>query len=138
MSVKKLNRSFFQRLLGRPATALPDDNNFWSFRNGKIIVDLGQVPKLAKPGGAVRLEGDIPNKLLVVHSQDGQYLAFDNKCTHLGRCIDPVPGTQTVQCCSINAATFDYQGHVIDGPAKSPLTMHPVTIEEDNLVIKIG
>jgi len=138
MAVKKLKRSFFQRLLGRPATPLPENNNFWSFNNGIITLDLGQAPKLAKPGGAVRLEGDIPNKLLVVHGEDGQYLAFDNKCTHLGRCIDPVPGTQAVQCCSINASTFDYQGNVIEGPAKSPLAMHPVTIKEGKLVIKIG
>lgn len=137
MQVKKLDRSIFQRILGRPATSLPESNDFWSFNDGKITIDLSQAPALAKPGGAVRLEGDVPKKVLVVHSEDGQYRAYDNKCTHMGRCVDPVPGTETVQCCSINTATFDYDGNVIDGPAKSPLQTHPVTVEDGKLVIEV-
>ena len=138
MQVKKLNRSIFQRLLGRPATSLPESNDFWSFNNGKVTVDLSQAPSLAKPGGAVRLEGDLPKKVLVVHGEDGQYRAYENKCTHMGRCVDPVPGTETVQCCSVNAATFDLEGNKISGPAKSPLKTFPVIAEDGKLVIEIG
>ena len=139
MKVKKLNRSIFQRILGRPATSLPESNECWSFSNGKITVELSQSSALAKPGGAVRLEGDtLKKKILVVHSEDGRFQAFENKCTHMGRCVDPVPGTETVQCCSVNAATYDYDGKVLDGPAKSPLQTFPVTIVGGQLVIEIG
>lgn len=137
MKVKKLNRSIFQRILGRPATELPGSNDFWSFSNGEVIVDLSKTSALTKPGGAVRLEGDLPENLLVVYGEDGKYRAFHNKCTHMGRCVDPVPGTETVQCCSINSATFDLDGNVIDGPAKKPLHTHPVQVKEQKLVIKI-
>ncbi len=46
MQVKKLKRSFFQRLLGRPATSLPENNDFWAFSGGKITLDLSQAPKI--------------------------------------------------------------------------------------------
>ena len=138
MQVKKLNRTIFQRMLGRPATSLPETNDFWSVKNGKVIVDLSKAPALAKPGGAVRLEGKLSKKILVVHGEDGRFRAYDNKCTHLGRHVDPVPGTETVQCCSINCATFDLDGNRIAGPAKQPLQTHPVSVEDGKLVIEIG
>lgn len=138
MEVKKLNRTFFQRVLGRPATELPENNDFWSVDDGKITIDLSQAPALAKPAGAVRLEGDLLAKVLVVHGEDGQYRAYENKCTHMGRRIDPVPGTETVQCCSVNCATFDHDGNKIAGPAKKTLKTYPVKAEDGKLVIEIG
>ena len=138
MQVKKLNRNIFQRLLGRPATSLPENNDFWSFSGGKIILDLNQVPALAQQGGAIRLEGDFPGKVLVVHGEDGQYHAFENKCTHMGRCVDPVPGTKTVQCCSIGTSTYNLDGSVISGPAPEVLKTYPLAAANGKLVIEIG
>ena len=138
MQVKKLNRTIFQRILGRPATSLPENNDFWSVSNGKVIVELSKAPALAKPGSAVRLEGNLSKNVLVVHGEDGRFHAYDNKCTHLGRRVDPVPGTETVQCCSINCATFDLDGNKIDGPAKRPLTTYPLQAIDDKLVIELG
>ncbi len=138
MKVKKLNRTFFQRALGRPATGLPENNDFWSLSDGKITLDLNQAPELLKPAGAVRLEGNLPVKVLVVHGEDGQYRAYENKCTHAGRRIDPVPGTETVQCCSLNCATFDLDGNKIAGPAKKTLKTYPVNVANGKLLIEIG
>lgn len=135
MKVKKLKRTFFQRLMGRPATPLPDNNDFWTLDDGKITVDLEQAPGLGVPGGAVRLEGKIPDRILVVHCEDGQYRAYENKCTHGGRCLDPVPGTATVQCCSIMTSTFDCDGHKLAGAAKGDLKTWPVTVEGNRLFI---
>jgi nitrite reductase/ring-hydroxylating ferredoxin subunit len=137
MQVKKLNRTIFQRILGRPATALPENNDFWSVSNGKITVDLSKAPALAKPGGAVRLERNLSKNVLVVHGEDGAYHAYDNKCTHNGRRVDPVPGTETVQCCSMGCATFNLDGNKIAGPAKGPLHTYPVSVEDGKLVIEI-
>ena len=137
MEVKKLNRTIFQRILGRPATSLPGNNDFWSVSNGKITVDLNKTSDLAKPGDAVRLEGQLPNHVLVVHGENGRFHAYANKCTHMGRRVDPVPGTETVQCCSINCATFDLEGNKIDGPAKRPLTTYTLQAEKDKLIIAL-
>ena len=138
MQVKKLKRSFFQRLLGRPATSLPENNDFWALSGGKITLDLSQAPALGKPGGAVRLEGELVGKVLVVHGEDGKYHAFENKCTHMGRCVDPVPGTETVQCCSIGTSTYQLDGSLISGSAAEPLKTYPLTVEDGNLLIEIG
>jgi len=137
MKVKKLKRGFFQRIMGKPATPLPENNDFWSCRDGKITIDLSKTPALDAKSGAIRIEGEIPAKLLVVHGEDGEFHVFENKCSHGARCVDPVPGTQTVQCCSVNTSTYDYQGNVIFGPANAPLTVHPFVVEDGKLVIKL-
>jgi len=138
MQIKRNKRTFWQRLLGRPVTQLPATNDFWSVSGGRIVVDLATAPGLSTPGGAVRLEGKIPGRILVVHCQDGTFHAYENKCTHGGRCVDPVPGTNTVQCCSVNTSTFDCDGSKIHGPARGPLKTYPVTVENDKLSIDLG
>ncbi|MFC2064246.1 Rieske (2Fe-2S) protein [Chloroflexota bacterium] len=137
MQVKKLKRNIFQRILGRPATPLSMSNDFWSFSSGKIILNLSQAPALQKSGGAARLEGNLPGKVLVVHGEDGKYHAFENKCAHMGRCVDPVPGTETVQCCSIGTSTYRLDGNVISGSATEPLKTYPLSVANGKLVIEI-
>ncbi|MRT92692.1 ubiquinol-cytochrome c reductase iron-sulfur subunit [Ancylomarina sp. 16SWW S1-10-2] len=139
MKVIKLKRSIFQRLLGKPATELPGNNDFWSFTDGKITVNLDKANGLSKVDGAVRLEGKgLPNRIILVHGKKDQYQAYDNKCTHMGRRVDPVPGTETVQCCSVNCTTFNQKGEVIEGPTKKPLKTHPVTIDNNKLIITLN
>lgn len=137
MSVIKLERNFFQRLLGLPATHKPVSPDCWSLQNGTVMVDLSKVKELAKAGSAVRLDGKgLEHSLLVVHGDDGRFHALKNVCTHGKRQLDPVPGTSTVQCCSIGASTFSYDGKLIEGPAKGPLTVYRV--EEADKTLKIA
>ena len=138
MVQKKLKRNFFQRLLGHPATQLPENNDFWEYIDGKIAIRLKEVPELSKPSGAVRLEGKgLSKKLLVVFGEDQEYHVFQNKCSHGGRCLDPVPGTQTVQCCSVGKSTFDYQGNLISGSATQPIEVMEVQQKNGELLIMI-
>ena len=140
MDIKFNKRSFFQRLLGSPATAKPVNDNCWSFADGKLTIDLKAAEELKQPGGALRVEGkNMPNRVLVVHGEDGEYRAFHNQCTHLGhRRLDPVPGTNTVQCCSVNKSTYDTEGTKIYGPAPRPITRYQVEQDSDSLIVKIG
>jgi len=135
-----LQRNIWQRLLGLPATPKPSDSECWAFSDGKIVIDLGAAPELQKPGGALRLEGKgLPLRLLVLHGEDGGFHAFRNRCTHLGhRRVDPVPGTRTIQCCSVNKSTYSYDGMTIRGPAPRPLTAYPTTLDGQRLVIKLA
>ena len=107
MGIKFLKRSFFQRLLGISATTKPGIDDCWNYAEGKLTIDLDKAVELKIPGGAIRFEGKgLPERVLVVSGEDGDYRAFHNRCTHLGhRRLDPVPGTSTVQCCSINKCT---------------------------------
>jgi nitrite reductase/ring-hydroxylating ferredoxin subunit len=139
MAVTFLKRGFFQRLFGIPATQKPTDDAGWQFAGGVVTIDLNQVPELGKSGGAVRLEGrGLPERVLVVHGDDGVYRAFHNRCRHMGRRLDPVPGAGTVQCCSVSKATYDYEGAVVHGPAKGPVKWYPVSQEGETLRVTIA
>ena len=138
--IKFLERSFFQRLFGISATSKPETEACWRYADGKVTIDLAQAPELKNPGGAVRLEGrGLPKRVLVVCGADGEYRAYQNRCTHLGhRRVDPVPGTDTVQCCSVNKSTYDVDGNKVFGPAPHPIPRYPVEREKDRLVVTVS
>ena len=140
MEIIFLKRSFFQRLLGISATTKPGMDDSWNYTNGKLTIDLGKALELKIPGGAIRFEGkNLPKRVLVVCGEDGEYRAFHNRCTHLGhRRLDLVPGTDTVQCCSVNKSTYDSGGNMIFGPAPHPITRYPVKREQENLIVSIS
>jgi nitrite reductase/ring-hydroxylating ferredoxin subunit len=136
MEVKSLNRSFWQRLFGIPATKPPADGGCWTYSNGRLLIDLSRVPELSNPGGAIRMEGsNLPDRILVVYGEDEKFRAFRNRCRHMGRRLDPVPGTLNVQCCSISKSTYGYEGNVVYGPAKGPVEVLAVQHTNGKLVI---
>lgn len=138
MSIQKLDRNFFQRLFGICATRRPSRKDGWKATEGKVTVDLRMMPELSSKGSAVRIEGNgLEVPLLVVHGDDGMYHAFENRCTHGKRTLDPVPGTKTVQCCSIGTSTFNYDGTPIEGPAKGPLRVYEVDHTAEALSITV-
>jgi len=139
MAVKTLKRGIFQRIFGICATKPPADDGCWSVSGGKIAIDLDRAAELSGTGGAIRLEGKaLPEKVLVVHGDDGAYHAFHNKCQHMGRRLDPVPEAGTVQCCSVNKTTYEYDGKPVFGPAKGPLKTYPVAVEENRLIVTLA
>jgi nitrite reductase/ring-hydroxylating ferredoxin subunit len=139
IDIKFLKRSFFQRLLGISATTKPGIDGCWNYADGKLIIDLGKAPELKKSGGAIRFEGkNLPKRVLVLRGEDGEYRAFHNRCTHLGhRRLDPVPETDTVQCCSISKSTYDLNGNKVFGPAPHPVTCYPVEKDQEKLIVSI-
>jgi Rieske Fe-S protein len=140
MDVKMLKRSFFQRLLGIPATSKSGTDDCWNYEDGKLTIDLEKTPELKHPGDAVRFEGkNLPERVLIVIGQNGETRAFHNRCTHMGhRRLDPVPGTDTVQCCSINKSTYDADGKKIFGPTPHPITRYPLEKDQEKLIVTIS
>jgi nitrite reductase/ring-hydroxylating ferredoxin subunit len=136
MEVKTLQRTFLQRLFGISATKGPADQGCWTYADGKLRLELRRAPELAQPGGAVRLEGkNLPDRILVIRGDDSNYHAFRNRCQHMGRRLDPVPGTPTVQCCSINKTTYAYDGRVLSGPAKKAVGTFETQMTDGELII---
>jgi len=140
MEIKFLKRNIFQRIFGISATSNPQDPDCWTYSNGKLTVNLKKAPELEKPGGAIRLEGgDLPQRVLVIRGEDNKFHVFQNRCTHMGhRRLDPVPGTSTVQCCSVGKSTYDLEGKNIHGPAPDPINTYPVSLEGNNLIATIS
>ena len=138
MGEKTLHRSIFQRIFGICATKQPSVEECWTFENGKIVVDLTLTPELSEKNGAIRLEKkNLPERVLVIHGEDGEYYAFKNSCTHGKRRLDPIPEIQQVQCCSVGKSVFDYNGKLISGSAKEDIVIYNVAIEDGKLVITI-
>lgn len=140
MTVQFLQRSIWQRIFGISATAKPQDESGWHYESGQLTISLDRLPELTQAGTAVRFEGkSLPVRVLVVFGQDRQYRAFHNRCTHLGhRRLDYVPGTETVQCCSVNKSTYTFDGDKIHGPAPQPVDTYPVEVGERKLRIRIS
>lgn len=140
MTVKFLERSFWQRILGISATAKPGDETGWSYNSGELIIELSKTPELSVPGSAVRIEGPLlPKRVLVLFDEDRQYRAFHNQCTHFGhRRLDYVPGTQTVQCCSVNKSTYTFAGKKIHGPNPKPINTFPLEKKGEQLHIRLS
>jgi len=130
---------FFKRLLGICSTRKPANEACWFYTNGKIHIELDKTPELNEPEGAIRLEGKgLPHRILVVRGPDHQLYAFRNRCTHMGRRIDPLPDTEKLQCCSVNKSTYDYSGQVMSGPTKDNLTKYLTVTEGNRLTVPLG
>jgi nitrite reductase/ring-hydroxylating ferredoxin subunit len=138
METPTLQRNIFQRLFGICATSPPSDEGCWTFEDGKLTIDLTRAPELNDRNGAIRLEKkNLPERVLVVHGNDDSYHAFKNRCAHAKRRMDPIPGTEQIQCCSVGKSTFDYSGMRLSGSAKKDIETYPVTVETDKLIIDI-
>jgi len=130
---------FFRRLFGICRTPKPADPNCWQLEGTQLQIDLSRTPELAEPDGAVRLEGKpLPERVLIVHGRDDRYHALQNRCTHMGRRIDPLSGTTTIQCCSVGKSTYDYDGNLISGSAKTPLQPYPLQQVEGMLLVDLS
>lgn len=133
------NRGFMDRVAGRPITDLPQAVDAWSYQNSILTLDLARLPELETLGGAVRIEGEVlSDPVLVILGDDGEYYAFKNACTHAGRMIDPLAGTMTLECCSVNQSTFNYTGNVLSGPAKEALTSYALSLDGEVLSIDLN
>ncbi len=134
---------FIKSLLGICETR-PLGTDFWTMEDGSVHVKLSEMPDLCEKGKGVYLKGQGLHKpVLIVRTDDDQYLAYTNRCTHFGhRKLDPVPGPEpgqpVLRCCSVNHSTFDFEGNRLTGPAKENLVQHEVELSSGDLVIKIA
>ncbi len=125
-----------KRIFGICETKPPADPGCWDHGNGKITIDLRRAPELKTPHGAVRLEGrGLQDRLMIYHDPDGGFKAVKNKCTHMGRRIDPLPGTENLRCCSVSKTTFGPNGEVLSGPGKGPLSLLKLTVVDQRVII---
>ncbi|MGD9332719.1 MAG: Rieske 2Fe-2S domain-containing protein [Desulfobacterales bacterium] len=126
-----------KRIFGICETRPPSDDACWEYADQQIRLHLDRVPELDRPGSAIRLEGKgLPIRTLVVHGQDGALHAFANRCSHMGRRIDPQAGTDRIQCCSVGQSVFNYHGEPLGGSAQKPLQVF--RIDHSDRLLKIS
>lgn len=127
---------FFKRLFGVSQTKKPRDHRCWRFLGKKIELDLNLAPELSSPGGALRLEAPgLPVRVLLWRDKEGDLRAWENRCAHMGRRIDPVPGADRLMCCSIGKSTYELDGRVVSGLAKGDIRPLKVVEEDGTLTV---
>jgi cytochrome b6-f complex iron-sulfur subunit len=128
---------FFKAVLGICETP-PLGAELWTLEGNQVTIRLGEAAALAPVGGAVRLGGKgLVSSVLIVHAGADEYLAFENRCTHGGRKLDPVEGKGELRCCSVNHSRFDYEGNKLGGPAKGPLKKYSVEKRGEELIVTL-
>lgn len=85
-----------------------------------------------KPGSAVTFK-DAGNPAVLVHLDDGDFVAYSAVCTHQG-CTVGYKDAQLV--CPCHGSVFDAAdgGKVVTGPAQTPLPEIPVKVEGGEVV----
>jgi len=125
-----------KKIFGICETKKPKDPGCWTFSDGRVEIDLNRAGELSMPYRSIRLEGKgLADRILVIRDDSGRFHAYSNKCTHMGRRIDPVPGSSDVRCCSVMGSRFGITGEVLSGPAKGALKIFEVKIEDNKLNI---
>ncbi|MDP3286492.1 MAG: Rieske (2Fe-2S) protein [Desulfobacterales bacterium] len=128
-----------KKIFGICETKKPEDPGCWAISGGRVEIDLKRAGELSRQGGAIRLEGkSLTDRILVIRGENGLFYAYKNKCTHMGRRIDPVSGSQDIRCCSVMGSRFGITGEVLSGPAKGALKIFEVKIEDNKLNIDIS
>ena len=118
--------------------ALPES---FTISNNKITLDLTKNADLKKEGQAVKFavqdQQGADLKIIVIHSEQGNYKAFRDSCTHGGRELNYEHDDKKFICSSFGHSQFDLSGTRLKGPADKPLTEFICSIENDIVSIKI-
>ena len=109
--------------------------------NGEVKIQLDDVPKLREKGYGMKFKVSGPDKeikIVIVHANDDQFYALENKCTHGGRELEYKEGDEIMRCTSFGHSKFELDGDLVKGPAKNDLPTFPVTSDQNEIVITIA
>ena len=109
--------------------------------NGEVKISLDDVPKLKEQGYGLKFKVSGPGdeiKIVLVHANDDQFYALENKCTHGGRELEYKADDEIMRCASFGHSKFELDGDMVKGPAKNDLKTFPVTTGQNEVVIKIA
>jgi len=97
-------------------------------------VTLKDAQKLA-PGTKLLFKfGSTPG--LLIHHEDGRWIAMSAVCTHLGCTVDYEPQMDRIHCACHGGVYNAYTGANVSGPPPKPLKLYKVTaVNESGVVV---
>ncbi len=102
-------------------------------KENRVRLSLAELPKLAEPGGYVKVYPfGFAHPIVVFEQPSGEVFAISTTCTHAG-C--EVRKTKAKFECPCHGSQYDLAGKVIRGPAPAALTRFPVKKEGEFLEI---
>jgi Rieske Fe-S protein len=109
-----------------------------SAKENRVRLALAEMPKLAEPGGFVKVYPfGFAHPIVVFQDASHEIFAISTTCTHAG-C--EVRKTKSKFECPCHGSQYDLSGRVIRGPAPAALTRFPVKKDGDfvEIVLKEG
>ncbi len=71
---------------------------------------------------------------VLINRPDKGFIALSRTCTHLG-CLVEFNKNRQQLICPCHAGTYDLDGSVVSGPPPKPLTVIPLRIDGDTIII---
>jgi len=102
-------------------------------REGAEGLAIGQV-ELGEEGEAFLQAPGMERPVYLRRLDSGELVALLAACTHQGCQPEPI-GDRLV--CPCHGSEFALDGRVLQGPAERPLTRYPVTVEGDEIVVRL-
>lgn len=103
----------------------------------ELILALADYPELQQPGGVLPVRPDGAGKPIMIVREDGRYLAFSLKCTHMGCTVGWNEGERSFDC-PCHGSRFAADGNVLQGPAKRPLMALGVQADGTTVRVRLG
>lgn len=109
-----------------PTSTLPDG----------VIAQIGSVPANSSVNFTLPSNGD-PG--ILIHLNNGQFVAYDATCTHAGCPVDYDPSSQQL-ICPCHGAAFDPSkaAAVLNGPAQTPLASVQISVNRSAGTISLS
>lgn len=73
---------------------------------------------------------------ILIHIEDGQFRAYEQKCTHLSCAVYYKPNTGKIECPCHNGWFDAYTGEVLQGPPPRPLPKLEVVVRGEEIFVK--
>jgi Rieske Fe-S protein len=100
---------------------------------GKIAIPMAKVPAVSSVGGSVALK--VKDKLLLLVRDGPETIrALNPICTHR-KCVVAYSAAKKIIECPCHGSEYDLDGHVLKGPAPSPLQTYPAELSGDQVVV---
>jgi len=110
-----------------------------SDKNLEIVIDIGKAPDLLTEGNAVKIiDSRIKEAIIIANTGQNAFTVLSIACPHNGFEVEYKHDQKIFKCISVSRAEFAFDGQVLNGPPRKPLTSYPIRRQDDKLIVSIA